>query len=350
MIRHLTEDQITKWFADQSTTDERQHVHQCGDCAGRVRRFQDTLGWFQSAVSDRVERTFGAAPLMSAITQSHSSAGGTIFGNLVQRQSLAASLAPHWLSFALHVAFIALLLIPAAMANLTLPTATQVTMLVPLAPLLLPAAGRSSGGGGGGMRTPTPPSKGMPPRGTDKQLMPPMVEAKNFAPDLIIEPTIVAPSLAHLPQFSFLTIGDPNGVAGPPSAGPGSGGGIGTGDGRGVGPGKGPGTGNGEGGNAGGGPYNYSVGGGLTAPVMLSEVLPEYSDDARRARIQGTVELLAVVNADGTVSMENVNRSLGFGLDQKAIEAVKKWKFRPATKDGKPVAMRVAISVNFTLR
>jgi protein TonB len=383
MIRHLSEDQITKWFAGQPTTAERQHVHQCGTCAGKVHRFQSTLGLFQSAVSDRVERTFGAPPSMTAIVHAHTSAGQAVFGNFVEPPSLLVSLKravadllyppktettatpvdvpsiwskrnsvfPHWMSVALHAAFVGVLIIPAAASNILLPTATTVTMLVPTAPLLLPAgnAGRAGGGGGGGMQTPTPPSKGVPPRGADRQLLPPMVEAKNLAPELIIEPTIIAPSLAHLPQFSFITIGDPNGVNGPPSAGPGTGGGIGKGDGTGVGDGQGPGAFDGQGGNAGGGPYVYGIGGGVTSPTVLSKVLPEYSDDARRGRIQGTIELIAVVNADGTLTFESVSKALGFGLEQKAIEAVKKWKFKPATKDGKPVATRVNITVNFTL-
>jgi protein TonB len=381
MIRHLTEDQITKWFAGQSTVAERQHVQQCGTCADKVHRFESTLGLFQRAVSDRVDRTFGAPPSMTAIVHAHTSAGQAVFGNFVEPPSLLVSLRqavadllyppktettatpidvkpiwskrnslfPQWMSVALHAAFVGVLIIPAAASSILLPEAINITMLVPTAPLLLPA-GRAGGGGGGGMQTPTPPSKGVPPRGADRQLLPPMVEAKNLAPELIVEPTLIAPSLAHLPQFSFITIGDPNGVKGPPSAGPGTNGGIGTGDGPGVGGGKGAGFNNGEGGNAGGGPAIYGIGGGVSAPTVLLEILPEYSDDARKARIQGTVELMAIVNADGTLTFESVMKSLGFGLDQKAIEAVKKWKFRPALKDGKPVATRVNISVNFTLR
>jgi TonB family protein len=77
---------------------------------------------------------------------------------------------------------------------------------------------------------------------------------------------------------------------------------------------------------------------------------PEYSDDGRKARIQGTVVLSIIVNADGTVKFENVTRSLGYGLDQKAIEAVRKWKFIAGKKDGKPVPVRVEVLVNFSLR
>jgi protein TonB len=384
MIRHLTEDQITRWFSGQPTTIERQHVQECSACKGEVDGFGSSLSLFQRAVTDRAERTFGTPPSMMAIVQTHTSAGHVVFGNFIEPPSLLVSLkraiadvlypakiettvapvevAPIWsnnrsrtpqgISVLLHAAVVAsLLFFPAAAANLILPAVTSVTMLTSPPPLALPPdPAKSGGGGGGGMKTPTPPSKGVPPRGADKQLLPPVVEVKNLAPDLVVEPTLLAPQLAYLPQFNLTTIGDPNGVVGPPSAGPGNGGGIGTGKGTGVGDGKGPGFGPGEGGGNGGGPYAYVIGGGLTPPSLLSKVLPEYSDDARKARIQGIVELIVIVNADGSLTMESVNRSLGFGLDQKAIEAVKKWKFQPAAKDGKPVAMRVAISVNFTLR
>jgi TonB family protein len=202
------------------------------------------------------------------------------------------------------------------------------------------------------MRTPTPPSKGIPPRGADKQLTPPVVEIRNFAPDLIVEPTVVAPQLAYLPQFSLTTIGDPNGVVGPPSAGPGSGGGIGTGTGRGVGPGVGPGVGEGRSGGFGGGTGGgiFSVGGGVTEPRILFQPQPEYSEDGRKARAQGSVEMLVVVKADGTVDVQEVTKRLGYGLDQKAIDAVKLWRFAPGRKDGSPVPVYVSIVVNFSLR
>jgi protein TonB len=385
MIRHLTEDQITRWFAGRPTTAERQHVHDCRTCANEVEHFGSTLSLFQSAVADRAQRTFAAPPSMMTIVQTHTSAGQVVFGNFVEPPSLLVSLkraiadalyppkvetsaapvdvpsmwsksrsqVPQGLSVLLHAAVVAsLVFFPAAASNLILPTATSITMLAPTAPLLLPPdAGKSGGGGGGGgMRAPTPASKGVPPRGADKQLLPPVVEVKNLAPNLVVEPTIIAPQLAYLPQFNFNTIGDPNGIVGPPSQGTGTGGGIGNNKGTGVGDGNGPGAGLGEGGGAGGGPFDYTIGGGLTPPAVLLQVLPEYSDDARKAKTQGTVELIIIVNADGTSTLERVSRSIGYGLEQKAIEAVKKWKFQPATKDGKPVAMRVSISVNFSLR
>jgi TonB family protein len=255
---------------------------------------------------------------------------------------------PGLISFGVHLAIVGLLLIPVAALTPPAQTATDVVLLSPPPAIVLaPAAGKSGGGGGGGMKTPTPPSKGKPPRGDDKQLVPPMVEVKNLAPELPVEPTIIAPQLAHL-QLNLTDLGDPNGVVGPPSAGPGTGGGIGTGKGGGVGEGDGAGLGPGKGGGVGGGVF--SVGGGVSAPRVLFKPQPEYSDDARKARAQGTVELLIIVNPDGTVDFQEVRKRLGYGLDQKAIDAVRKWRFEPGKRDGKPVATWVQVEVNFALR
>jgi TonB family protein len=174
------------------------------------------------------------------------------------------------------------------------------------------------------------------------------VEIKNLAPEVVVETTVIAPQLANITPLPNVAFGDPNGVVGPPSAGPGRGGGIGTGVGTGIGSGTGGGVGPGTGGGVGGGVF--AVGGGVSEPVLLSLTQPEYSDDARKARVQGTVELLIVVNADGTVLFDNVRKSLGYGLDQKAIDAVKRWKFAPGRKDGLAVATYVSVLVNFSLR
>ncbi|HET9219640.1 MAG TPA: energy transducer TonB [Terriglobia bacterium] len=254
------------------------------------------------------------------------------------------------LSIAVHALLIGALVLPTYLIFRTPPmTTTSVTMLhEPVILKLPPKPGKSGGGGGGGRRALTPPSKGQLPRGADKQIVPPMVEAKNLAPLLAVETTVLVPQLANLVPLPNVPFGDPTGVAGPLSAGPGRGGGIGTGEGTGIGPGRGGGVGPGEGGGMGGGAYN--VGGGVTEPRLISQVQPEYSDDGRKARIQGTVEVLIIVNADGTVKVESVRKSLGYGLDQKAIDAVRKWKFAAGRKDGKPVATYVSVLINFSLR
>jgi TonB family protein len=103
----------------------------------------------------------------------------------------------------------------------------------------------------------------------------------------------------------------------------------------------------GWGGGIGGGPYR--VGGGVSAPRAIFSPDPEYSEEARKAKYQGTVVLYVVVGADGRPHDLRVTRSLGLGLDEKAIEAVRTWRFDPAKKDGQAVAVQVNIEVNFRL-
>jgi TonB family protein len=114
-----------------------------------------------------------------------------------------------------------------------------------------------------------------------------------------------------------------------------------------VGSGKGGGFGPGEGGGVGGGVFR--VGGGVTAPSLLHKIEPEYSEEARKAKYQGTVLLYIEVDGNGKATNIKVARSLGLGLDEKAIEAVKQWKFKPGYKDGKPVTVAATIEVNFRL-
>lgn len=203
------------------------------------------------------------------------------------------------------------------------------------------------GGGGGGDRSPTPPSKGKLPRIAEKQFVPPSAVIVNENPKLPMEPTIIAQPDAQLPQVNMNQYGDPLAKLGMPSNGPGSGGGIGTGKGGGVGSGSGAGFGPGSGGGVGGGVFR--IGGGVSRPELVYRVEPEYSDEARKAKFQGTVVLYVIVDSKGFARDIKVVRPLGLGLDQKAIEAVQKWKFRPGMKDGKPVNVEAQIEVNFRL-
>jgi len=134
----------------------------------------------------------------------------------------------------------------------------------------------------------------------------------------------------------------------PRSSGPGTGGGIGFADGSGLGEGNGAGVGNGTGGGAGGGVYG--PGSGIDPPSVIREVKPTYSDDARRRGLEGRVGLQIVVLSDGTVGDVRVVRRLGGGLDQRAVEAVRQWRFRPARRHGTPVDVMVDVSVEFNLR
>jgi len=214
-------------------------------------------------------------------------------------------------------------------------------------PKMAPKKDAMRGGGGGGDHSALPASKGRLPKVSLKQFTPPSAIVANANPKLTMEPSIVAPPDVALPQVNMSQYGDPLARIGPASNGPGSGGGIGSGSGGGVGSGKGGGFGPGEGGGIGGGVYR--VGGGVTAPSLIFKVEPEYSEEARKAKYQGTVLLYVEVDPSGRAQNIRVARSLGLGLDEKAIEAVRRWKFKPGYKDGRPVTVAATIEVNFRL-
>jgi TonB family protein len=95
----------------------------------------------------------------------------------------------------------------------------------------------------------------------------------------------------------------------------------------------------------------YRIGDGVKSPVIIKEVKPNYTEGAIRRKVQGTVEVTAVVLTDGTVEDSvKVIRSLDEELDQQAVNAARQWRFRPGMKDGQPVAVQVSIELTFTLR
>jgi len=213
--------------------------------------------------------------------------------------------------------------------------------------VMTPGQKEMGGGGGGGGSDKLPAPKGALPKLSDKQFTPPSVVVLNEAPKLPMTPTIVAPPNVPLPQVGAL--GDPlSKISGVLSNGTGSGSGIGSGSGTGVGSGYGPGVGPGHGGGYGGGAYR--VGNGVSAPRALSTPDPEFSEEARKNKWQGTVVLYAIVGTDGRAHNVRVVRSLGMGLDEKAVETVaREWRFDPGRKDGHPVAVEINIEVNFSL-
>jgi len=225
-----------------------------------------------------------------------------------------------------------------------------VTLIAPNdIPPLPPSKTQAGGGGGGGDRDILQASKGRLPKQSMQQITPPMVVVRNDHPKLAVEPTIVIPPEIHLASNNMPNLGDPMShvPSGPPSNGTGSGSGIGSGNGGGVGSGEGPGYGPGHGGGTGGGAFK--VGGGVSAPKAIYAPDPEYSEEARKAKYQGTCVLWLVVGPDGRARDIRVARTLGLGLDEKAMEAVKTWKFEPAMKDGKPVAVQINVEVTFRL-
>ncbi len=210
-------------------------------------------------------------------------------------------------------------------------------------PILHPAKDQAGGGGGGGNREKLQTPKGAVPKQSMEQLTPPQVVPPDNA-KLRAEPTVIVPPQVKLPTLGDL--GNPLAkFTGPPSQGTGVGGGLGSGSGTGIGSGQGPGVGPGRGGGYGGGLYH--VGGGVSAPRPIYDPEPEYSEEARKAKWQGVVVLWVIVGPDGRVHDIQVRRSLGLGLDEKALETVKLWKFDPARKDGQPVAVEMNIEVNF---
>jgi protein TonB len=208
-----------------------------------------------------------------------------------------------------------------------------------------------AGGGGGGNASKIFESKGHLPKIAPEQIAPPTVEILNTKPKLAVEATVVAPANVKLPDNPNMpNLGNPMSarVTGPASNGSGTGGGIGSGTNNGIGSGAGPGHGPGQGGGFGGG--TYKVGDiGVTAPVAKFTPDPEFSEEARRAKYEGTVVLAAVIGPDGRPRNIRVVHSLGMGLDQKAVEGVKSWLFEPGKRNGTPVAVAMNIEVGFHL-
>ncbi len=253
----------------------------------------------------------------------------------------------------------------------------------PMKLVFMMAMGPGGGGGGGGLKVPAPPPPAQrkplvrlikrtpspvppvrkrtppPPRPIPRRppppiepppVPPPRVEPLRTEPPKPEPPVVVQAPVVPVPTDPVDMPGLITNKKAPetPSAGPGSGGGIGSGAGTGLGEGSGSGIGPGQGGGTGGGPYQ--PGAGISPPTVIREVRPTYTDEARRRAIEGDVVLEIVVRRDGTVGNVNVLRSLGAGLEQRAIEAVRQWRFGPAKRQGTPVDVVVEVSVEFKLR
>jgi len=252
-------------------------------------------------------------------------------------------------SFAVHLAAIVAILglgrgaTPEAATNAAGPT--HLVFLV--------EPGPGGGGGGGGERAPRPATRMLEPAVHEVEAVsvPETVTKPAPAPEPEPEPppveplqAPVAPVAAAAERRNGEIDAKPSTVA---SAGPGVNG-AGSGRDGGNGPGRGAGLGDGEDGGTGGGPYR--PGSGIEAPRLLREVKASYSEEARRANIQGDVLLEVVVRADGTVGSARVTRGLGFGLDERAVAAVRQWRFAPARRLGVPVDVAVEVAMEFNLR
>jgi protein TonB len=271
-------------------------------------------------------------------------------------------------SAGLHAAMLGAVLFLTTLTVATKPVQT-VTRLVFLA-----TPGPGGGGGGGGLRQPLPPPRATL-KGTEalRSAVPPPVVVRRPEPPVrrtpppvrpqpvahpvepppqvappapmpqVVAPVATAPADAH---DTAGTVTDPPRAA--ESAGTGSGGGAGTGAGTGMGQGDGSGIGAGSGGGTGGGPYR--PGSGITPPAVQREVKPDYTDEARRRGLSGDVVLEIIVRRDGSVGDVKVLQGLGAGLDQRATEAVRQWRFSPARRFGTPVDVVVEVAVEFKLR
>jgi protein TonB len=208
---------------------------------------------------------------------------------------------------------------------------------------------KAGGGGGGGDHSMIDPEKGKLPKFEKNPIVAPQVQTVE-KPKLPMEAAIDVQKSIVLPDNPYLpNIGVKNSAnVRLASNGQGSGGGMGTGSGGGLGSGSGNGYGPGRGGNTGGGLYR--VGGRVSGPVALFQPEAEFSDEARRAKYQGVCLVGLIVDAQGNPQNVHIIRALGMGLDEKALEAVRKYKFRPAMLDGRtPVPVPVNIEVNFRL-
>jgi TonB family protein len=258
-------------------------------------------------------------------------------------------------SVVIHIALIGLILASATFGHQVVQAVRPREIVTLIAPspdsYALPVAKKVvSGGGGGGDHDSLPAPKGRLPKLAMQQITPPQIVLRNEHPKLAVEPTVVVPPQVRLAENHMLNLGNPSAVpmpSAPPSNGTGSGGGIGAGSGGGVGVGHGPGVGVGTGGGIGGGVFK--VGGGISAPQAISTPDPEYTQEARNAKTQGTCILWLIVDDQGRPRDIRVVHGLGFGLDAKAIDAVKQWRFEPAMKDGHPVNVQISVEVGFKL-
>jgi len=213
---------------------------------------------------------------------------------------------------------------------------TNLTEIAPPPPMAPPKA--EAMGGGGGQRGPTPVTKGEMPKFAETQLVPPKAPPME-EPKITIQPTIEVQKDLKMADAKMPNLGMPNSPLIGTSMGNGSGTGLGSGHGSGLGA--------GEGGNYGGGLKR--IGGGVSAPVLLYSPEPEFSEEARKAKAQGNVLVNLWVGADGLPSHVHVVRGVGMGLDEKAVEAVKQYKFKPAMEGGKPVTVELNVEVNFQI-
>ena len=257
--------------------------------------------------------------------------------------------APFAGSLSLHLALLVALL--ALRGAREVPRATDTAARTDAKLVFLSGAGAAHGGGGSGAKG-VDAMRRIEARGVDASTVPvappPPTEVLPVAPVLELE----APVVSAVPAFADIDTAqgsiDPR-LPRIGSLGPGSGDAAGAHPGDGNGPGDGPGLGPGRNGGTGG--DVYSPGNGVTAPIAVLRVRPQYTSAAMKARLAGSVLVECVVMPDGSVGSARVTRSLDprWGLDDEALKAARGWRFRPGTREGHPVAVRVTIELSFSV-
>ena len=330
--------------AADSTEDEARAV---AGSADRLWSYADAVRIGRLLVTDRYAASTVETPLFSQ--------------SAARRTRLRAAGIPVVVSGSLHLGLLGALLIAFGPA----PTAAtrdtdERSRLVPSRLVFLATPGPGGGGGGGGRRQPAPPPKAesqghepiaspLPRRDPPKPAMPIHTPAEPPKPleaeplPSLIAPIVAAP--ADTRNRSGLLEQVP---AREDSRGSGLGGGTGSGAGTGIGEGSGAGIGPGTGGGIGGGPYR--PGSGITPPRLLREVKADYTEEARRRGLTGEVVLEIVVRRDGSVGDVKLLQGLGSGLDDRATQAVRQWRFTPADRQGIAVDVIVEVGVEFRLR
>jgi protein TonB len=271
------------------------------------------------------------------------SAGGVViapavFQDFQSRMNPPRDARSTWIAVMAHAAAIALIFWGvSAKVHFSAPLKSELTQLAP--PPIAPMKDKTMGGGGG-QRGPTPVAKGALPKLADQQITPPMTppiqEPKIRMPD----PSIEVQTDLKMANNNMPNLGMPNS--------PLKGNSMGDGRGSGLGGGTGSGLGMGSGGNYGGGNVRQ-IGGGVSAPVLQFSVDPEFSEEARKAKFMGIVTVNLIVDEKGMPQNVRVTHGVGMGLDQKAVDAVKQYKFKPAMEHGKPVAVMMNVEVNFQI-
>ena len=331
MTQHLTWEQISDYLIGGAASAQASHARDCGSCGSEIARIEAALGDFRGAVRSWTDRMSRIGVETEVVMNTGVGMQLDLRRGMYAGNETKAGLS----SLAIHAAVVALLLFLGTFKPVQIMVNKAVTLIAPAPPLKV---AENKGGGGGGARQPEVKKADLP-KPAPRQFVAPRVDA--------VESKLEMPAsiVADVPDLGSTNVGNISGLSA--LNGNGYAGGIGNGGGGGVGNGKGPGVGTGAGGGLGGGIYR--PGGDVTAPVPIYRPEPQYSEEARKAKWQGVVTLSFVVDEMGKPFDIHVVRALGLGLDEKAIEAVRMWLFKPGLKSGKPVKVAAQVEVTFRL-